>query len=119
LGHELSVLDVQSINCDRLIVDRKGRILKISRRKHSADFKAKVALAAIRGDKTIAELSGEFGVHAHQIQSWKRTLLENATGAFDKKNQQAEDKSNNSAELLQKIGQLTVERDFLARRLGR
>jgi transposase len=93
--------------------------LKISRRKHSGDFKAKVALAAIRGDKTIAELAGEFGVHAHQIQSWKKTLLDNAGTAFDKTNRQTEDKSNNSAELLQKIGQLTVERDFLARKLGR
>jgi transposase len=118
LGHELSVLDVQSIN-DTLIVDRKGRILKISRRKHSADFKAKMALAAIRGEKTIADLASQYGVLPHQIQTWKKTLLENAGAAFEKGSGKPEDKDVNSAELLQKIGQLTVERDFLARVLGR
>ncbi len=93
--------------------------MKSLRRKHSQDFKAKVALAAIRGDKTIAELAGEFGVHPHQIQTWKKTLLDNAGVAFEKTTGKAEDKSVNTAELLQTIGQLTVERDFLSRKLGR
>ncbi len=78
-----------------------------------------MALAAIRGDKTIAELAGEFGVHPHQIQSWKKTMLDNAGIVFEKANGKRENKSDNSAELLQTIGQLTVERDFLARKLGR
>lgn len=112
------MLDVCSINC-RVVTDGKEHILKSTRRKHNPDFKAKVALAAIRGDKTIAELSAEFGIHAHQIMSWKKTMLENAGSVFEKANGKPEDKSDNSAELLQKIGQLTIERDFLARVLGR
>lgn len=118
MGHKLSVLDVRS-GSDRLFVERKGRILKNPRRKHGSAFKAKVALAAIRGDKTIADLASEFDVHPHQIQSWKKALLENAGAVFERTNGKSEDKSENSAELLQKIGQLTVERDFLARKLGR
>ena len=118
MGRSISVLDVRLID-DTLLVDRKGRILKSSRKKHSPDFKAKVALAAVRGEKTIAELAGDFGVHPHQIQTWKKTLLDNAGSAFEKTNGKADDKGVNSAELLQTIGQLTVERDFLARKLGR
>jgi transposase-like protein len=93
--------------------------LKKSRRFHNPDFKAKVALAAIRGEKTIADLAAEYGVHTHQIQQWKKMMLDHAGSVFEKGNGKSEDKSDNSAELLQKIGQLTIERDFLARKLGR
>lgn len=93
--------------------------MKTSRRKHNSAFKAKVALAAIRGEKTVAELSAQFGVHAHQIHNWKKTLLENATSAFDKPTTPSSEKGENVAELYEKIGQLTVERDFLSRVLGR
>ena len=92
--------------------------MKKSRRFHNSDLKAKVALAAIRGEKTIAELSAEFGIHPHQITQWKKVMLDNAGSIFEKSNGKSEDKSDNSAELLQKIGQLTIERDFLARKLG-
>lgn len=93
--------------------------MKISRRKHNPEFKAKVALAAIRGEKTIAELASEYGVHPHQITSWKKAAQDNLGMVFEKAHGKSENKSDNSAELLQKIGQLTVERDFLARKLGR
>jgi len=92
--------------------------LKRSRRKHSPEFKAKVALAAIRGDKTMAELAAEFEVHPHQIQNWKKHLIDSADEVFEKPNSKKEDRAENTGELFKKIGQLTVERDFLARKLG-
>jgi transposase-like protein len=92
--------------------------LKRTRRKHNSEFKAKVALAAAKGDKTVSELAAEFGVHPHQIQNWKKTLLENAGAVFEKPNAGVDKKAENVGELYEKIGQLTVERDFLARVLG-
>ncbi len=92
--------------------------MKSTRRKHSPDFKAKVAMAAARGDKTMSELAAEFKVHPHQIQMWKKVLVENVTALFEKTSNTGETKSEDSEPLYAKIGQLTVERDFLARKLG-
>lgn len=62
---------------------------KRSRRNHGAEFKAKAAIAAIRGDKTMAELATQFGVHAHQITEWKKQLLERAGDVWPKKEREA------------------------------
>ena len=92
--------------------------MKSTRRKHSPDFKAKVAMAAARGDKTMSELASEFKVHPQQIMTWKKVLLENVQGLFEKPSGASESKGEDSEPLYAKIGQLTIERDFLARKLG-
>jgi transposase len=84
------------------------------RRNHTAAFKAKVALAAIKGEKTLSELAEQFDVHANQITQWKGQLLEGATGVFGG---EAKAESATAAVDLKtlhaKIGELTLENDFL------
>ena len=75
-------------------------------------------MAAARGDKTMSELASEFKVHPQQIQNWKKVLLENVTTLFEKPINTGDTKSEDSEPLYAKIGQLMVERDFLARKLG-
>lgn len=90
------------------------------RRRMSADFKAKVALAALKGDQTIVELGQRFGVHPNQIHKWRKALLDNAASVFEPGRSNRE-KVNDAvvSELYAKIGELTVERDFLSRGSGR
>ncbi len=93
--------------------------MKRKRRNHSSTFKAKVAVAALKGDRTVAELAEQFDVHPNQISDWKRQLMENADQLFGKGNQPAQENEQKIQELHAKIGQLTMERDFLERGLER
>ncbi len=93
--------------------------MKRKRRTHSPDFKAKVAMAAIQGDLTMAELVKKFDVHANQVTDWKKQLLESAPDVFGKGARKAEVNEEIVQELHAKIGQLTMENDFLERGLER
>ena len=90
------------------------------RRNHSPAFKTKLALAAIRGEQTLVELSQQFDVHANQIKQWKDQLLEGATGVFrDEAKAGPEGPTVDVKTLHAKIGKLTLEKDFLSGSLGK
>lgn len=92
---------------------------KRKRRTLTGAFKAKVALAALREDKTLSELSAQYEVHPNQISQWKRELLEGASEVFERGGGKPRDSGREEARLLKKIGQLTMERDFLSDVLGK
>jgi transposase len=91
---------------------------KRTRRNHSAAFKAKVALAAVKSEETLAQLATRFDVHPNQILQWKNQLLERAADAFGGSGQSAE-AGPDIKSLHAKIGQLALENDFLSGALGR
>jgi transposase-like protein len=93
--------------------------MRRKRRNHSTAFKAKVAVAALKGDRTQAELAEDFDVHPNQIMDWRKQLLENADQVFGRSEKQAEESEFKIKELHAKIGQLTMERDFLEQGLER
>jgi transposase-like protein len=88
------------------------------RKQHSSQFKAKVALAALQNQETTAQLSSRFGVHPTMISAWKRQLLDGAAELFDKNQASRKQIEGQLDELYRQIGQLKVENDFLARKLG-
>ena len=94
-----------------------GNDVKKSRRNHAPAFKAKVALEAAREERTITEISREYGVHVNQIRAWKRQLLDGAADVFESGSEKKRDQEAVVKDLHAKIGELTVERDFLSRKL--
>ena len=92
---------------------------KRKRRSLSSAFKAKVALEALRETQTLSELAAKYEVHPNQISQWKRELLGNAAQVFERGGQRPSDGDKEQARLLRKIGQLTMERDFLSEVLGK
>ena len=88
------------------------------RQQHKPEFKAKVALEALGETATVSELAAQYSVHPTQINQWKRQALENLAGVFERGVTRAKDDAQVD-DLHRVIGQLTVERDFLARKLKR
>jgi transposase len=84
------------------------------RRNHSSAFKAKVALAAIRGEKTMSELAEQFDVHPNQISTWREQLLQGASDVFDSGEKSEAAPAVDVKSLHAKIGQLALENDFLS-----
>lgn len=87
------------------------------RKRHDAAFKAKVALEAVRGEKTISQLSSEYAVHPNQIGQWKKRLLEELPALFsDKRKRVEKDRDEFEGELYRQIGQLKVELEWLKKK---
>jgi len=94
--------------------------MKQSHKKHSPVFKAKVALAALKGEETTSEIAHRFEVHPSQVRTWKRALAEGAAGLFGRDGEREKEADQTLiTQLYQHIGQLKVETDFLKDRLGR
>ena len=93
---------------------------KVTRRRYAADFKAKVALEAIRGELTLADLSAKHGIHQTMVAAWKKQAIEGMSATFSGKAEAAQAMSEAElARLHAKIGQLVIEKDFLSKAFGR
>ena len=91
----------------------------MKRKKFSKEFKAKVAIEAIKGQRTVNELAQEFGVHSSQINRWKKDLLETAPEAFSQnKDREAKRVEMERDQLYRKVGQLQIEVDWLKKKTG-
>ena len=93
--------------------------MTMQRRQHSAEFKAKVALDALRGERTLNELAAEYGVHPVQITQWKKVVLDEVPKLFSsRRGAQPKEEEALKAALYQQIGQLKVELDWLKKKVG-
>lgn len=93
---------------------------KTKRKRYSAEFKAKVALEAIKGEQTLSELGSRYGLHPNMIANWKRQAIDNMAETFSGKSEHNRSSSDTQIkDLHAKIGELTVERDFLANAFNR
>lgn len=88
------------------------------RKQYSPEFKAKVALAALRNEATVAELAARFEIHPAMINNWKRALRDGAADIFGKGLKTSKDNQARVDELYRQIGKLKVERDFLSKKLS-
>ena len=93
--------------------------MKTKRTKHNPEFKAKVALDALREQETVAAIARRYKVHPNVIYKWRKELLANVTRTFDSDDGRGGETLEREDQLLRKIGELTVERDFLSAGLGR
>jgi len=88
------------------------------RKQYSSEFKAKVALQALKNEETVAQLAARYEVHPTMIHTWKRNLLEGAANIFDKSHKTNKQSEAKVDELYRHIGKLKVENDFLSRKLS-
>ena len=93
--------------------------MKRKRRNHSAEFKARVAMEALKGIKPIHEIAADFEIHPVQVSQWKKTLQERMTEVFERKNGRSDDlerEMRRTERLERKVGQLVIERDWLVKK---
>ena len=93
--------------------------MRRKRRNHNPTFKAKVALAALKGDRTVADLASQFELHPNQVQTWKKQFLESAAEVFDRAGGGSSELESQVKDLHAKIGEPAMEKDFLSKALGR
>lgn len=91
--------------------------MKKGRRNHSASFKAKVALEAVRGEKSLAEIASQYEVHPNQVSKWRKQLMEEIPGIFKDKRRRKQEQEQHEASLYEEIGRLKVELDWLQKKL--
>jgi putative transposase len=93
--------------------------MKRQRKQYSADLKAKIAIEAVKGQRTIQEIASHYGVHPNQVAQWKKQLLESAADAFSNgRVRDGESDEQLKAELYQQVGKLQVELDWLKKKSG-
>lgn len=92
--------------------------MSTKRTRYSAEFKAKVALAALKNEETVAELASRFKIHPTMIGNWKKSLIEGAADIFGKSQKNQKQSQEQVDELYRQIGKLQVERDFLSKKLS-